>query len=135
MKKRGFTLLELIIVIIIIGILATLAFTQYAKLVEKGRTAEAKMILGQLRTAQEAYYLENNSYTATEADLAVDVPTTTCVTTHYFTYDCTSTSSTTFDCTATRCISGGKTPDFTGTTAYTITLDETGTWGGSAGYY
>lgn len=46
--KKGFTLLELIVVIIIIGILATLGFTQYTKVVEKGRTAEAKSVLGRM---------------------------------------------------------------------------------------
>jgi len=42
MTRKGFTLLELIVVIIILGILASLGFSQYIKMVEKGRSAEAR---------------------------------------------------------------------------------------------
>ena len=126
--KKGFTLLELIVVIIIIGILATLGFTQYTKVIEKGRTAEAKAILGQMRTAQEAYMLEYGSRTAIIGNLSVEVPTS-CVSTHYFSYSTDATTGT-----ATRCTVGGKTPN--ATASYTITLTySTGVWGGTAGYY
>ena len=60
---KGFTLLELIVVIIIIGILATLGFMQYQAVTEKSRTAEAIRVLGDLRTLEQAYYVENNKYT------------------------------------------------------------------------
>ncbi|MFH0738278.1 MAG: prepilin-type N-terminal cleavage/methylation domain-containing protein [Candidatus Omnitrophota bacterium] len=126
--KRGFTLLELIVVIIIVGILGTLGFTQYSKVVEKGRGAEAKIILGQIRSAQAAYNLEMGAYATVITDLAVEAPTT-CTATHFFTYGASGTAGT-----ATRCTTGGKTPAFG--TAYTITLTyATGAWGGSAGYY
>ena len=120
----------LLIVVIIIGILATLGFTQYTKVIEKGRTAEAKALLGQMRTAQEAYLQENGSRTATIGNLSVDVPTA-CATTHYFSYATTDALGT-----ATRCLTTetGKTPGVA--TAYTITLTyATGVWGGTAGYY
>lgn len=129
--KRGFTLLELIVVIIIIGILATLGVTQYTKMLEKGRTAEAKMILGTIRTAQEAYKFERGSYATTITDLPVEAPTT-CDSTHYFYYGATTTQAT-----ATRCTTGsnGKVPDFAGS-AYNVTLSyPAATWGGTAGYY
>ena len=126
--NKGFTLLELIVVIIIIGILGTLGFTQYSKVVEKGRGAEAKVLLGQIRSAQAAYYLEHVAYATAITDLAVEAPTS-CTATHYFTYGVSGTAGT-----ATRCTSGGKTPTYA--TAYTITLNyATGAWGGSAGYY
>ncbi|MEI6631718.1 MAG: type IV pilin-like G/H family protein [bacterium] len=126
--KRGFTLLELIIVIIIIGVLGALGFIQYTKVVEKGRSAEAKDILGQMRSAQAAYMQEKNTYAAAMTDLIVSAPTT-CTSTHYFSYATDGTSAT-----ATRCSASGKTPD--STTAYTINIGlASGTWGGSAGYY
>ena len=131
--KKGFTMLELIVVIIIIGILGTLGFTQYARVVEKGRSAEAKVLLGQVRSAQEAYRLESGGYTIAMGDLAVDSPTS-CTATHYFRYSVTVANS----ATATRCTTtgaaGGKAP--ASSVAYTIALTYAGgVWSGSAGYY
>ena len=125
--RKGFTLIELIVVIIIVGILASVGMTQYTKVVEKGRGAEARLILGSLRTAEIAENMENGAY-QTVANLGVSAPTA-CAATHYFSYSCAAASGT---CTATRCTSGGKTPD--SATAYTKTVDVGGTWGGSAGY-
>jgi type IV pilus assembly protein PilE len=125
--QKGFTLLELIVVIIIIGILGTLGFTQYTRVIERGRTAEAKAILGQMRTAQEAYNLEYGARTATIGNLAIDVPTA-CVTTHYFNYSTDATTGT-----ASRCTASGKAPN---AGAYSVTVTYTsGVWGGTAGYY
>ena len=125
--KRGFTLIELIVVIIIVGILASVGMTQYTKVVEKGRAAEARLILGSLRTAEIAENVENGAYT-TVAGLGVAAPTS-CTTTHYFSYSCASATGT---CTATRCTTGGKTPQ--GASAYTKTVTVAGVWGGDAGY-
>ncbi len=126
-RKGGFTLVEIVVVIIIVGILAALGFTQYTKVVEKGRTAEAKSILGALRTAQQAKHLETGAY-ATVPNLPVEAPSS-CANTHYFSYACTTTGT----CTATRCTSGGKAPQ--GPSRYTLNLSIDGEWGGTAGYY
>ena len=124
--KKGFTLVELIIVIIIVGILASVGMTQYTKVVEKGRAAEARMILGTLRTAEIAEFTENGAYESV-ANLGVGAPTA-CTDTHYFRYSCDSGTGT---CTANRCTAGGKTPDGP---AYNKTLDIDGAFGGTAGY-
>jgi len=127
-RNSGFTLIELVVVIIIVGILAAMGFTQYTKMVEKGRTAEAKAVLGALRTAQQARYLQQGSYTEILANLAVDAPIS-CSSTHYYSYICSATGR----CTASRCTAGGKGPN--ATVSYTLNLSIDGVWGGTQGYY
>jgi len=113
--KRGFTLLELIIVIIIIGVLATLGFASYGRLVEGSRGAEARDVIGAMRKMAYAYYLKNGDDLTGVADddlsLGAGIPTA-CAGTHYFYYAFTpgaGTSDITF--TANRCGGGGKDPD------------------------
>lgn len=64
MKQEGFTLLELLIVIIILATLAVLGVQKYGLVQERMRTGEAKQILAQIRKAQKAYYLEKGAYGA-----------------------------------------------------------------------
>ena len=123
-KSKGFTLLELIIVIIIIGILAALALSSYSGMVEKGRTAEAKLLLGDIRTMETAYFLENGVYTTNITGLGLGITTDTCNNASWYKYTSSSSTAAVPVLTATRCTSGGKSP--TGSTppgAYTIQLD------------
>jgi type II secretion system protein G len=64
LKKRqgGFTIVELLIVIIIIGILATLVVVQFTNQQKKARDAQRKTDIGALETNLEAYYAENGKY-------------------------------------------------------------------------
>jgi prepilin-type N-terminal cleavage/methylation domain-containing protein len=58
----GFSLIELMIVITIIGILATIAVPQYSNYVRKSRTSEAMANVNSIAQYEEQYYSENNRY-------------------------------------------------------------------------
>lgn len=61
--QSGFTLVELMVVVAIIGILATLAVPQYKKFQAKSRQSEARLSLGGAYTIEQSFAAENSSYT------------------------------------------------------------------------
>ena len=76
-RVKGFTLIELMIVIVIVGILAMIAIPSYQNSVKKSKRADAESALLTLANAMERYYTTNGAYTgATAAGVFVDqVPT------------------------------------------------------------
>ncbi|HEB72100.1 MAG TPA: prepilin-type N-terminal cleavage/methylation domain-containing protein [Nitrospirae bacterium] len=68
-KKEGFTLVELLIVVAIIGILAAIAIPQFAAYREKAYCSAIKSDLANLAISEEAYFTDNNVYTATVATI------------------------------------------------------------------
>ncbi len=65
-NKKGFTLVELVIVIAILGILALYALPKYQSIIEEARSSEAKAQLGSVRSALGIYYAKNHGvYPAT----------------------------------------------------------------------
>ena len=61
-KEKGLTLIELLIVIVIVGILAAVAIPTYTGYTQRGRRADAKTALEQLRASQEVFRAENGRY-------------------------------------------------------------------------
>ena len=141
-KSRGFTLLELIMVIIIIGVLATLGFTQYAAMIEKSRGGEARQTISTLRSHLSAKNYEGlGAVTITAGNLGIvaGMIPPTCTVTNYFSYTvdgACATTACTF--TATRCTASGKTPNVSSAAAGTLKLTfistGTDTWSSTAGY-
>ncbi|HLQ13237.1 MAG TPA: type IV pilin protein [Steroidobacteraceae bacterium] len=59
---RGFTLIELMIVISVVAILTTIAVTSYRAYVLRATRTEARMALLSIQVAQEKFFLQNNQY-------------------------------------------------------------------------
>ena len=127
-KKNGFTLLEIIIVVIIIGILASLALPRFFKTVEFSRANEALAGLSAIRRAMERCYLFKNQYNSctTFADLDVEDPGG--LTNAHFSYAISAPTAANFTITATRLSLDG------GTTTDTIKIGDTGTKVGTGNF-
>ena len=67
--SKGFTLIELMIVVAIIGILAAVAYPAYLKYIQRSRRADAKMALLDLAARQERFSSVNNVYASTPSQL------------------------------------------------------------------
>ena len=61
-NEKGFTLIELLVVIAIIGILAAIAIPQFTEYRKRGFDARSKSDLRNLATAEEAYFVDYESY-------------------------------------------------------------------------
>lgn len=81
-NQRGFTLVELMIVVVIIGILASLAIPRFMGATDKAKLAEFKPILKQAVILYNSYYQENGTYVTPtggigetgNADIGFDLP-------------------------------------------------------------
>ena len=113
MNNKGFTLLELIVVLIVMAALVAIALPQYAGFVERARASEAITALGAIKVAEEANRLQTGAYTATMANLGLTLNNVN------WTYAVVPNAGVAFTATATRTAANG------GTAGQLITMNYT----------
>jgi prepilin-type N-terminal cleavage/methylation domain-containing protein len=72
-SRKGFTLVELAVVVVIIGVLAAFGVPKFLNSVERSKASEAFAYLSAIRTAEERYLARQGVYTETVADLDIAV--------------------------------------------------------------
>ncbi len=133
MKKQGFTLVELMVVILIVGILAAVAIPLMHGRIDAAKWSEAKAAMGTIATGLRAYYAEKQGW-GTISDLNEIGISTGDLDGSYFDYDCyafTTNGTTTaggpqFSVTASADESG-KTDKPTSPSSVTMTVNDDGT--------
>ncbi len=69
----GFTLVELLVVMITIGLLSALAVPMFRQNVKRVMATEGHALVGSIRTAERVYFSQHNIYTANLADISGDI--------------------------------------------------------------
>jgi len=115
--QKGFTLVELMIVVVIVGILASIGIPAYSNYVLRGKLTEASTELAGMRVKLEQYYQDNRTYVGgCAAGTVAPLPSGT----KYFTYTCPTLTASAFTVTA----NGVETQ---GTGDFVFTIDQNNT--------
>lgn len=139
--RKGFTLVELMAIIIVIAVLAVIAYTQYCSVIEKNCGSEARAILSLIRYQALSYRIDKDTITGVlPADVGIgtsnDQNPSVCRPSNFFSYSIAA-ADPTITITAIRCTAGGKPPQ--GALARTLTLTSNlatlvDTWAGNGNY-
>ncbi|MEL6471122.1 MAG: type IV pilin-like G/H family protein [Cyanobacteria bacterium J06623_4] len=74
---EGFTLIELMVVIVIVGMLSAIALPSFLNQANKAKQSEAKTYVGAMNRAQQAHFLERNKFAGRLSDLGVGINSVT----------------------------------------------------------
>jgi len=86
MNRKGITLLELLVVIVIVGILAAVAVPVYTGYMQRARRVDAKTALEHVRAAQEMWRAEKGSYSLDSAELRTTMGAPATAISNYYTW-------------------------------------------------
>ena len=100
-RMRGITLIELMIVVVIVSILASIAYPNYQEFAARAKRTEARAALLRLATNQERFYLNNNTFTQDLTQLGFGTTPTWVTETGYYTIQVTQANASNFSATAT----------------------------------
>ena len=100
-RARGITLIELMIVIVVIGVLVSIAYPNYRDIAARAKRNEAKAALLRIAANQERWYLNNNRYTTDMTNLGFNVATDFVTESDSYTITVTSADTDNFTATAT----------------------------------
>jgi type IV pilus assembly protein PilE len=114
---KGFTLVEVMIVVAIIGILARIAVPSYVDYVKRGKATEATATLADLKNRMEQCFQDNKDYTHATCAALCATPASA----KYFTYNCSTPAATTQTYTLSATAVAGQ-----GVDGFSFTIDQDG---------
>jgi type IV pilus assembly protein PilE len=88
MKQRGFTLIEILIVVAVLAVLAVIAYPSYQDYIIRSQLAEARGALADMRVRMEQYFLDNRTYVGADTAPAPNPCTPPAGLSNRFTYSC-----------------------------------------------